>query len=73
MALNTTEDIVEFIERFEKESKAITEEVLRLCWNMRGGLTYEEGMLLSITERKIIANIVKDNLEIAKKSGLPYF
>jgi hypothetical protein len=73
LALNTTEDIVEFIERFEKESKAITEEVLRLCWNMRGGLTYEEGMLLSITERKIIANIVKDNLEIAKKSGLPYF
>lgn len=40
---------------------------------MRGGLTYEEALNLSWTEREIIGDIVKDNLETTKKTGLPYF
>ena len=40
---------------------------------MRGGLSYNDAMLLSSSERKIITKIVNDNLEIAKKSGLPFF
>ena len=44
-----------------------------MCWSMRGGITYEEAMNLSYTERTIIGNIIKDNLETVKKTGLPYF
>lgn len=40
---------------------------------MRGGVTYEEAAQLSYEERKIIGEIVKDNIETTKKSGLPYF
>ncbi len=40
---------------------------------MRGGLTYSDAMLLSTEERKIIGDIIKDNLDIAKKSGMPFF
>jgi hypothetical protein len=40
---------------------------------MRGGLTYDEGMQLSQTEREIISEIVKENMETTKKSGLPFF
>lgn len=40
---------------------------------MRGGISYSEAMLLSLEDRKIINNIVKDNLETAKKSGMPFF
>lgn len=40
---------------------------------MRGGLTYEEAMNLSFNERKAISDLVKDNLETTKKTGLPYF
>jgi len=40
---------------------------------MRGGLTYSEGMNLSSQERELINNIVKENLETTKKSGLPFF
>ena len=40
---------------------------------MRGGLTYEEAMNLSYNERKVIGDLVKDNLETTKKTGLPYF
>jgi hypothetical protein len=40
---------------------------------MRGGITYEEAMQMSEADRKIINEIVKDNLETTKKSGLPFF
>ena len=40
---------------------------------MRGGLTYNEAMNLSIEERKAIGDIIKDNMETTKKTGLPYF
>lgn len=57
----------------EKESNAIRQEALQLAWYMRGGLTYEQALYLSIGERKIINEIVKSNLETTKKSGLPFF
>ena len=57
----------------EKEAMSIRSEILKLCWYMRGGLTYSEGMNLSSQEREIINNIVKENLETTKKSGLPFF
>ena len=40
---------------------------------MRGGLTYEEALNLSWTEREIVSDLVKENLETTKKSGLPFF
>jgi len=46
---------------------------LQLCWYMRGGLTYDQALQLSVGERKIINEIVKGNLETTKKSGLPFF
>ena len=51
----------------------IRSEVLKICWYMRGGLTYTEGMNLSSDERGAIGKIVKENLETTKKSGLPFF
>ena len=40
---------------------------------MRGGVTYEEAMQMSQSERGIINDIVKENMETTKKSGLPFF
>jgi hypothetical protein len=40
---------------------------------MRGGISYAEAMNLSQDEREIINDIIKDNLETTKKSGLPFF
>ena len=57
----------------EKETRDIRLDVLKLCWHMRGGVTYEEAMQMSQTERGIINEIVKDNYETTKKSGLPHF
>lgn len=69
----STEDILEYVDSLERQSKALKEEVLRLCWYMRGSLTYDDAMLLSNTDKEIITKIVKDNLETTKKTQLPFF
>ena len=40
---------------------------------MRGGISYAESMSLTSEERDIIDEIIKDNFETTKKSGLPFF
>ena len=57
----------------EKESNDIKQEALKMAWHMRGGLSYDQALQLSTTERKIISDLIKDNLETTKKTGLPYF
>lgn len=69
----TNDEIVEFLNSMEKESKAIKEDLLKMCWYMRGGLTYEESMFLSYHEREAIAKLIDENLETTKKSGLPFY
>ena len=40
---------------------------------MRGGVQYVDVCNMSQDERNMIANLSKENLEITKKSGLPFF
>ena len=61
------------VDAMEKETRDIRLDVLKLCWYMRGGVTYEEAMQMSQQERGIINDIIKDNMETTKKSGLPFF
>ena len=67
------EEIVEYLNSLDKDSKAIKKDLLKMCWYMRGGLTYEEAFNLSVQEREIINEIIKDNLETTKKSKMPFF
>jgi len=67
------DDMLDYFNQLENQSKAIKEEVLKLCWYMRGSISYNEGMMLSPDERTMISEIVKDNLETTKKSGMPFF
>lgn len=67
------EGMVSYFDRLENQTKALKEEALRLTWFMRGGISYDDAMTLSITDRELISKIVKDNLETSKKSGMPFF
>jgi len=40
---------------------------------MRGGISYDDAIMLSQVERDIIAKLIKENMETTKKSGLPFF
>ncbi len=67
------EQIEKLVEQHDKEAKAIKEELLKMCWYMRGGLTYSEAHLLTAEERTSINKLIEYNLEMTKNSGLPFF
>ena len=57
----------------EKDCQSIRQEALKISWYMRGGLTYDQAMALGVQERTIINDLINENLETTKKSGLPFF
>lgn len=65
--------MVASIERLEQEAKQIKDEMFKVCWHMRGGITIDQAMQLSYRDRESIAELIKNNLETTKKSGLPFF
>jgi hypothetical protein len=67
------EQIEEWLDALENESKAIRDEALRFTWWMRGGVSYEEAMMLSQEERQMISKIIEGNMETTKKSQMPFF
>jgi hypothetical protein len=72
LSLNN-DQIVGFIEQLEKEAKALKEEVIKLCWFMRGSLSYDDALALSQEEREMMSKLIKENLETTKKTGMPFF
>jgi hypothetical protein len=65
-------EILALSDKMDKEARAVKKDCLKLCWYMRG-LSYSEAMHMSWEEREIIGEIIKDNLETTKKTGLPFF
>jgi hypothetical protein len=61
------------IDQMEKEVNDVRQEALKMSWYMRGGLTYDQALNLSPAERKLIGNLIKDNLETTKKTGMPFY
>jgi hypothetical protein len=68
----TLPEILHESDRLDKEARLIKRDCLKLCWYMRG-LSFAEVMHMSWEEREIIGEIVAENLETTKKSGLPFF
>ena len=66
-------EILEEVKNMENQQKEVKSEVMKLCWYMRGGMTLNEGFNSSYEDRSIISDIVKENLETTKKSGMPFF
>ena len=66
-------EILQEVKVLQGDQKQIKSEIMKLCWYMRGGVTLDEGFNLSYEDRQLIADIVKENMETTKKSGLPFF
>jgi len=66
-------EILEEVKKMEGFQKEIKAELLKICWYMRGGVTYSEAIQMSFEERSLIGDIVKDNLETTKKTGMAFF
>ena len=65
-------EILQYSKQLDKEAREIKRDILKLCWYMRG-LSYNEGMMLSYEERAIVGELIKENLETTKTTGLYFF
>jgi|TARA_R110000796_G_scaffold69589_1_gene158541 hypothetical protein len=57
----------------DKEVKSLKENLLKMCWYMRGGVTYTEIVNMGSQERDAINKIINENLETAKKTGRDFW
>jgi len=65
-------EILRYSENLDKEARGIKKDILKVCWYMRG-LSYNEAIMMSAEERELVNEIIIENLETTKKSGLPFF
>ncbi len=56
----------------DKEVKAFEDNLIRISWIMRG-MSLNEVYALSPSQREIINQLYKENLDTTQKSGLPFF
>ena len=67
------QDIDKTIKQYDDDTKAIKEELLKISWYMRGGMSYSESHMLTYDERQLIGKLIEENLQTTKDSGLPFF
>ena len=48
-------------------------QLMKICWYMRGGVTWGEVMTFGPADREIANALIKENLETTKKTGQPFF
>ena len=65
--------MIKYLESLDHEVKALKTEVIRMCWYMRGGISYNELMAMGSQEREIISEVIKKNIETTEKTKLPFF
>jgi hypothetical protein len=60
-------------QEYENDTKALREELFRLSWYMRGGLSFSEAFMLTVEDRELLSKIIEGNLETTQKQGIPFF
>jgi len=72
--LNLDSDGVrKLIAQLDKEVETIRNDALKMCWYMRGGISYTDILNLSASERTAISKIIEENLETTKNTKMPFF
>lgn len=61
------------VDGMERECSDLRNDSIKICWYMRGGVSYNEVMAMTLKERQLINALIKDNLETTKKTQLPFF
>jgi hypothetical protein len=66
-------DLITFLKDYDAQTKNLKLEIMKVCWHMRGGISWQEALNLSPEERTIVSELVKQNMETTKKTGQPFF
>lgn len=67
------EGIQKLLDGYERAIHDIKKSAMSMAWYMRGGATYEDILNMSTSEREQLKELIDNNLETTKKSGLPFF
>lgn len=67
------EGVQKLLDEMEKDCTEIKKSALSLAWYMRGGVSYEDVLNMSVDERIHINALIENNLDVTKKSQLPFF
>jgi hypothetical protein len=68
----TDSEIENFVKFLENEVKNIKDEIFRIGWYMRGSVNSQDLFhIYSYEDRLIMNEIIKENIDATKKSGLP--
>ena len=73
MLTKSDSDIIAYLRDFDNQTKNLKLELMKICWYMRGGMSWQQSLDLSPDERTIAAQLVKENLDTTKKTGHPFF
>jgi hypothetical protein len=66
-------DLSDYLKSFENQISNIKDDIFRISWFMRGGVTsYELFHVYSRDDRVILNKIIKDNIDLSNKSGMPF-
>lgn len=64
-------DIENYLKRLDAQTRQIKDEIFRISWYMRGGVSSHDLFhVLSSEDRKIMGEIIKENIETTKQSRL---
>lgn len=67
------ESIVNMLDSYDKDSKAMRKFIYKLAWYMRGSLSTDDAFLLSHDDREIINKIIEENIKVTNETKLPFF
>ena len=66
-------EIEKFVESYELHTTALKDEIFRISWYMRGGVSSHDLFhVYSFEDRKIMNDIIKENIETTKATKLPW-
>jgi hypothetical protein len=63
----------QLVQEYEKDTKAIKDNLFRICWFMRGGISLNEAHMLSHEDQILISKIIESNLQTTKDTQMPFF
>lgn len=65
-------EIEEYLKSFDNETKSIKDDIFRISWFMRGGVSSHDLFhTYSFEDRTIMNAIIKENIENTKSTKLP--
>ena len=69
----TSAEVEAEVKKLDNESKALKKNIYKLAWYMRGSITIEQAFMMDVQDTELVSEIIKENLETTKESGLPFF